>query len=363
MATGINDHFVDKLLKWHQNVSRPLPWKGETDPYLIWLSEIILQQTRVEYGWQYFEAFKKAFPTVQDLASASEDEVLKLWQGLGYYSRARNLHYSAKYIANELNGKFPHTYQEILKLKGVGPYTASAIASFAFQLPYAVVDGNVYRILSRYYGISEPIDTTRGKKYFTEIANELLDLEQPGAFNQAMMDFGALQCKPAAPKCNECPLQPNCVAYQNNQVEALPVKSKRQQHKHRYFNYLVFDDGEFTYLQKRSNKDIWKNLYEFPLLETNQPPTSFVSLKDSIKSHFYAGDDIELQFSNAKLFNQTLSHQKIHARFFEIPCRSDAKLVGDGLIKVRKDCLDNFAFPRIISWYLSKKNLYSTIIR
>lgn len=362
MALTGNDSFTNKLLRWHKNVWRPLPWKGERDPYLIWLSEIILQQTRVEYGKQYFEAFKNAFPTVQDLASASEDEVLKLWQGLGYYSRARNLHFSAQYIVNELNGTFPNTYEEILKLKGVGPYTASAIASFAFQLPHAVVDGNVYRVLSRYYGIEEPIDTTKGKKYFTELANELLDAEQPDVFNQALMDFGALQCKPSAPKCDDCPFNSQCVAYREQKVDKLPVKSKRQQHKHRYFNYLIFDDGEFTYLQKRSSQDIWKNLYEFPLLETNEPPTSFASLEQSIKRHFLSYDYSNLQMSNANLYHQTLSHQKIHARFFEIPLPSRHQITKDDLIQVRKDHLDSFAFPRVISWYLSRKNLNSSNI-
>ncbi|MEO1264044.1 MAG: A/G-specific adenine glycosylase, partial [Bacteroidota bacterium] len=241
-------------MEWFSTNHRPLPWKGEKNPYLIWLSEIILQQTRVEQGLPYFEKFKKKYPTVKDLANAPEDEVMKMWEGLGYYSRARNLHAAAKFIADELNGTFPDTFHEILGLKGVGPYTAAAIASFAYGLPHAVVDGNVYRVLSRFFGIEEPIDTTAGKKLFAALAQELLDEKQAGNYNQAIMDFGATHCTPALPACTSCLMKSKCTAFQKNTVNKLPVKIKKTKRRQRFFNYLILNEKGNVFIKKRTQK-------------------------------------------------------------------------------------------------------------
>ena len=246
--------FTKKLLKWFVSNYRPLPWKGEKNPYLIWLSEIILQQTRVEQGLPYYEKFRKKYPTIKDLALAPEDEVMKLWEGLGYYSRARNLHTTAKFISKDLDGIFPKTHKEILALKGVGSYTAAAIASFAYNLPYAVVDGNVYRVLSRYFGIATPIDSTDGKKEFALLAQELLATEKPGAYNQAIMDFGATHCMPKQPKCITCLLNKKCKAFTENRIDILPVKTKKIKKRTRYLNYLIINQGNQVFINKRTGK-------------------------------------------------------------------------------------------------------------
>ena len=262
-------HFSKILMDWYEPDARPMPWKAEKNPYLVWLSEVILQQTRVEQGLPYFQRFKNRYPAVEDLANAPEDELMKLWEGLGYYSRARNLHSTAKFIANVLNGIFPTAYNDILKLKGVGPYTASAISSFAFGLPHAVVDGNVYRVLSRIFGIDDAIDSTKGKNNFNSLAQELLDKENPAEYNQAIIDFGAIQCSPKSPSCEDCPFNGQCFAFLNNQVDLFPVKSKKIKKKTRFFNYLILNSNDKLLIGKRSEKDIWRNLYEFPIIETN----------------------------------------------------------------------------------------------
>ena len=244
--------FTKILMEWHDPNARPMPWKSEKNPYLVWLSEIILQQTRVEQGLPYFIRFKEKYPTIQQLANAPEDELMKLWEGLGYYSRARNLHFSAKYITKDLKGGFPTTYKEILKLKGVGPYTASAVASFAFGLPHAVVDGNVYRVLSRVFGIDTAIDTSLGKKKIDALAHEHLDKQIPGKYNQAILDFGATQCSPKLPSCEDCPLKNQCYAFTNDQVGLYPVKSKKIKRKTRFFNYLVLNNEDTVIIKKRT---------------------------------------------------------------------------------------------------------------
>ena len=244
-----------------------MPWKGEKDPYKIWVSEIILQQTRVEQGLAYYNRFIKTFPTVHHLAKAPETTIFKLWEGLGYYTRCKNLIATAKYISKELNGKFPNKYDEILKLKGIGPYTAAAIGSFAFNLPHAVVDGNVFRVLARFFGIKTATDTTEGKKIFTALANELLDKKQPGIYNQALMDFGAMICKPQQPLCMECPLKTGCVAYLHDLITVLPIKEKTITKKPRWLYYIIIEHNGKVYVRKRSEKDIWQNLYEFVLLK------------------------------------------------------------------------------------------------
>ncbi|MEK7254613.1 MAG: A/G-specific adenine glycosylase, partial [Bacteroidota bacterium] len=320
--------FTENLLHWHASHHRPLPWKGERNPYLIWLSEIILQQTRVEQGLPYFEKFKRKYPTVQDLAAAPEDEVMKLWEGLGYYSRARNLHAAAKFIAHDLGGIFPNTFESIRSLKGVGDYTASAIASFAFDLPFAVVDGNVYRVLARFFGIDEAVDTTAGKRIFAELAQALLDKSQPGKYNQAIMDFGATHCTPAAPKCPTCPLRPECVAFQTGSVAVFPVKSKKLERRTRFFNYLIFNQQDCIFLKKRTGKDIWQNLYDFPLIETEGLVEDKNELLENPILQAWLGGASAKLLTVSQPFRQELSHQKIIARFLEIEIGNDFSAAG-----------------------------------
>jgi len=339
-----------------------MPWKGEKNPYWIWLSEIILQQTRVEQGLPYFLKFKENYPTVHELANAPEDEVMKLWEGLGYYSRARNLHFSAKYISTELNGKFPKTYDEIIKLKGVGAYTAAAIASFAYDLPYAVVDGNVFRVLSRFFGIATPIDSTQGKKEFNLLASELLAKKKPAIYNQAIMDFGATQCMPKVPLCKACSLKKECFAFQNKKVLDFPIKSKKIKKKTRYFNYLILNVGENVWIQKRTEKDIWQNLYEFPLIETQ----SIISKNELLESEIWKQSIGEFDFEIKNIsssFKQTLTHRIIIATFFEIELKGKSadveKLFNkkNNYIKVERKNLSKFAHPKIIDLYLQDNSL------
>ncbi len=265
-----NFKFSNTLIMWYLINQRDLPWRKSNNPYLIWLSEIILQQTRIAQGTSYYEKFVTEFDTIFDLAEADEKTILKLWQGLGYYSRARNLHSTAKIVASEYNGQFPRSYTELIKLKGIGDYTASAIASIAFDQPYATVDGNVYRVLSRVFGIKTPINESQGIREFKLLAEELLNPDDPGTHNQALMEFGALVCTPKKPKCDSCIFNDTCYALQEKRIDVLPVKLKKLKIRKRYFNYLVIDfKGESTLIQQRKKKDIWQNLYEFPLYETH----------------------------------------------------------------------------------------------
>lgn len=263
--------FSKILTHWYSNNKRDFPWRQTKDPFRIWLSEIILQQTQVKQGLPYYEAFVSTYSTVFELANANESDVLKLWQGLGYYSRARNLHATAKYIANECDGIFPNNYKDLLKLKGIGDYTASAISSICFNEVSAVVDGNVYRVLSRYFGIETPINSAKGIKEFKQLAQELIDKNKPAEFNQAIMEFGAIQCKPSNPDCSVCPFNSSCVALQKNMIGLLPIKLKANKVKKRYFNFLVFvSTNRKTILEKREGKGIWQNLYQFPLIESDK---------------------------------------------------------------------------------------------
>lgn len=360
----MHDHFFrSTLLNWAAQNHRPLPWKGERDPYRIWLSEIILQQTRVEQGLPYYEKFITQYPTVIDLADAPEDEMMKLWEGLGYYSRARNLQAAAKYIAYDLNGIFPETYEGIRALKGVGDYTAAAVASFAYGLPYAVLDGNVYRVLARYFGIDTPTDTPEAKRTFTQLAQQLLDPAQPGVFNQAIMDFGATHCTPKQPKCANCPLQPKCVAFKTGRVAELPLKSKKLLKKNRVFIYAVVKHGEDTFVQKRLKKDIWQNLYEFPLMETEQLPADNRELEQLVRTYFFPADispgPVLVHISAP--YRQILTHQVVTAIFCEFilfPKKSNnlfEKMPFKGWQRVQKaDLKKNIAFPRVISLYLQE---------
>jgi len=311
--------FSNILIYWYLQNKRDLPWRKTKNAYHIWLSEIILQQTRVNQGLGYYNVFTATFPTVFDLAKAEEETVLKLWQGLGYYSRARNLHYSAKYIVNELKGKFPKTYSDLLNLKGVGDYTASAIASICFNESTAVVDGNVYRVLSRYFGISTPINTTKGIKEFKQLAQQLINKKDPGTFNQAIMEFGAVQCKPQNPDCTICPLISGCVALQKRIVPMLPVKLKKITVKKRYFNYLIItDQNNKTKIQKRKEKGIWQNLYEFPLIET--PNEIYLRELLEIKEfhQIINGDTHRISLFNKTQIVHKLTHQHLYTKFWII---------------------------------------------
>ena len=315
--------FALQLIQWYNTHKRALPWRTTRDPYCIWLSEIIMQQTQVAQGLPYYNRFLKAYPNVFALANASEDEVLKLWQGLGYYSRARNLHATSKYVATKLGGKFPTTYKDLKSLKGVGDYTASAIASICFKLPHAVVDGNVYRVLSRFFGNDTPIDTTAGQKVFKALASELLDHEQPGIYNQALMEFGARQCKPAKPNCEVCIFSSVCVAFQTNTVSKLPIKARKIKVKTRYLNYLVFLDGKNTLLKKRTEKGIWLHLYEFPLVESTQLLTKETLLNAILALNINAlknVNDINSTFSkiNKDPVLHKLTHQHLYINFWKI---------------------------------------------
>ena len=353
MENAQDRQFTVRLLEWKEANPRPLPWKGERDPYLIWLSEIILQQTRVDQGLPYFERFRKRFPTVESLAAASDDEVFKLWEGLGYYSRARNLLETARYIAGECGGEFPDTYERIKALKGIGPYTAAAIASFAFDLPHAVVDGNVFRVLSRVFGLSTPVDTTEGKRLFGEWAQKLLDIEAPSAHNQAIMDFGALQCKPVSPACSACPMQSFCQACQTGRVSELPVKSKRQARRLRYFHYLILNYRGKVLLRKRTAKDIWRYLYDFPLVEADRPDPDLVCLQDSPVWKALLGNGHPPAHRYSQPFQQTLSHQQIIARFWELELESPWATNGGEYLVEERENLTKFAFPKIVDRYLT----------
>lgn len=343
--------FSKTLINWYSNNKRDLPWRATTNPYCIWLSEIILQQTQVAQGLPYYRAFVNEFPTIFDLAKADESKVLKLWQGLGYYSRARNLHAAARYVVNELDGDFPNTYKALLKMKGVGDYTASAIASICFNEPTAVVDGNVYRVLSRYYGIDTPINSTKGIKAFKALAQELIDKERPDVFNQAIMEFGATQCKPQSPNCFECPFQDSCVAFQKNTVTNLPVKIKTAKVKKRYFNFLVFLDGDHkTVLEKRKGKGIWQNLYQFPLVETPQEITekTFAQL---VKTHpIVQKIDFEMSLYNQEPIIHKLSHQHLYTRFWIV--KTDVSLPNG----IPTSQIRNYAVPVLIGNFIEAFN-------
>ncbi|HWB64628.1 MAG TPA: A/G-specific adenine glycosylase [Chitinophagales bacterium] len=346
--------FTAALLRWNRDSNtREMPWKGEKDPYLIWLSEIILQQTRVEQGLPYFLNFKKQYPTVKHLALAPGDDVMRLWQGLGYYSRARNLHETAKNIYHNYKGRFPEKAEELKKLKGIGDYTAAAIASFAFGEKKAVVDGNVIRVLARVFGIETPFDTTAGKKQFAALAQELIDDKEPAAYNQAIMDFGGTVCLPQNPQCSTCPLSLICVAYNNNIINALPVKDKKPTVRQRYFNYLLISNGREVVIRKRDGKDIWGGLYELPLIETEKPVK-----KDfrKLAGGFITGNNFEIK-GYSKEFKQLLTHQKIHFRFIEIELQNLKAVNLPGSIIVKAGKLVQYAFPKTVHLYLSQKFL------
>ncbi len=341
--------FHNSLISWYLQNKRDLPWRTTSNPYHIWLSEIMLQQTRVAQGLPYFLSFTTAFPTVFDLAKANEEQVLKLWQGLGYYSRARNLHKTAQHIASQLNGIFPDNYKDLLLLKGVGEYTAAAIASFAYNEVVPVVDGNVFRVLSRYFDIETDIAQASAKKEFTALASELIPKDNPALFNQAIMEFGALQCVPKNPDCSVCVFNESCAALQKKKVDLLPIKSKKLKVKNRFFNYLVIEDEENqTLIQKRTHKGIWHNLYEFPLIETEKEE-SFEYISNAITNDFFEKNKItSILEPNEKSIIHKLSHQHLHIKFWEIKVKGK---VEKGISKAE---LKSFPFPIVIHNFIEK---------
>jgi A/G-specific adenine glycosylase len=343
--------FTKTLINWYSNNKRELPWRGESDPYKVWISEIILQQTRISQGWQYYLRFIDRFPNVQTLAQASEDEVLKYWQGLGYYSRARNLHVGAKYIYSQCGGIFPDEYHNILKIKGVGEYTAAAIASFCFRLPYPAIDGNALRVLSRVFDIQTPIDTTTGKKEILTIATKLIDNQAPDIFNQAIMDFGSLQCTPTNPKCDDCCLMCICRAYALKKQHLLPAKSKTIQIRQRFFYYFCIIYQNTTYLRKRPPKDIWQGLYEFPLLETKTQ----LSEKEIIESTYFNHllNSCQWTIENiTPLSKHQLTHQLIHYQFITIKITKGKPHIDTLFSAINLDKIDNYPVAKITEEFL-----------
>lgn len=339
--------FSSILENWYVRNGRfDLPWRKVSDPYLIWLSETILQQTRVAQGYDYYLRFAERFPNVFELAAADEDEVLKLWQGLGYYSRARNLHFAAKTIA-EL-GAFPTDYEGVRKLKGIGDYTAAAICSFAYNQPHAVVDGNVYRVLSRFFGIHTPIDTNDGKKEFTSLANELLDKEHPGKYNSAIMDFGALQCTPKSPNCDSCPFAGSCYALQTGTINDLPVKSKKTAVANRYIVYVYIENAQQLILRRRGKGDIWQGLYEPYLLEFSTPPSD-AEVMDKIKG--IPGCQKATIIPVAKGLKHVLTHRRLWIDCYQIKVSELPQL--EGYLFIDKDKRENYATPRIVTTIFS----------
>lgn len=344
-------NFASKLLKWYKSNQRELPWRLTKDPYYIWLSEIILQQTRVKQGLPYYLDFIKNYPTIQDLAAADQQEVLRLWQGLGYYSRARNMHSTAQYISQELQGKFPQSYKELLKLKGVGKYTAAAIASFAFNEKVSVVDGNVYRVLARIFGIETAINSTEGMKEFAALAQSLLPDESTDTYNQAIMEFGALHCSPAKPNCMYCPFQEICVAYQEGKQGELPRKKGKIKTRERFFHYFIFIYEDQLALKKREEKDVWQGLYDFFLLEMDQ----FYALEDLLAHQNLSlpSDNFRIE-QESEIFKHILTHQKIWAKFWHIRLKN-IELVLNEFNKVQfypPEEVQNLPKPILINNYL-----------
>ncbi len=345
-------NFSDTLLDWYTLNKRELPWRNTDNPYFIWLSEIILQQTRVKQGLSYYLRFIKEFPEITDLANAKEDQVLKLWQGLGYYSRARNLHYSAKFIVKYHGGIFPRLYSDIIQLKGIGAYTAAAIASFSFGLPYAVVDGNVVRVLSRVFGIETSFQTALGKGQYQQLAQEMLSKKNPAEYNQAVMEFGAMQCIPKSPKCSPCPFISNCIAYNTNSIDKFPIKSKRIKVKKRFLNYLLIQNFDTVILGKK-NEGIWKGLYEFPFIEYSNKESEAKVLSSKEWKCFFKNTDFKIK-SVSNHFIHKLSHQHIYARFWIVNVEG---FELENYSFVQKSKLKDYPVSRLIDKFLKEYNM------
>jgi len=344
-------NFSEILTQWYQDNKRDLPWRKTKDPYIIWVSEIILQQTRVEQGTPYFERFIHAFPTVKTLGNAKEQDVLKLWQGLGYYSRARNMHKAAKKIISEHNGEFPGDYESIIKLNGIGSYTAAAITSFAYNMPFPVIDGNVIRVISRIFGIDEVISSSGAKKRIELKTKEVFNYKNPGTFNQALMEYGALLCKPSNPDCKICPFASYCIAFTTGKIDEIPLKKVSSNKKNRFFNYAVIRNNDKLILKKRNQKDIWQNLYDFPMIENG-------SLDEQFQLENIAGivSEEKVQYKSVKISDwksQILSHQKIHARFHEFDLDAVNLELLDEWQLTEIDKIDEYPVPKMIESYIN----------
>jgi A/G-specific adenine glycosylase len=345
--------FNDELLHWYHQHKRDLPWRNTNDAYVIWLSEIILQQTRVEQGMPYFYRFLEKYPDVQHFAAAHEAEILKLWQGLGYYSRGRNMLKTAQMVTREYGRIFPSNYQQLIKLKGIGAYTAAAIASFSANEARAVVDGNVYRVLARYFGVDEPINSPKGKKIFQTLADDLLNKQSPGLHNQAMMEFGATLCMPKNPACGVCPVNEGCYAFLNDKAASLPVKLKKVKIRERYFNYFLVTDGDQLLMSRRGDKDIWANMYDLPLFETNNMP-SVAGLMSSAEAMEYFGHDIKIEETYG-IKKHILTHQRLYVRFIKVQTKP-LKLKPGWQYTSAAD-LRYLALPKVVFIFL--KNIFN----
>jgi len=346
-------NFNDQLLTWYQHNKRELPWRDTDDAYIIWLSEIILQQTRVEQGMPYFYRFVEKYPDIQHFAAADEDDILKLWQGLGYYSRGRNMLKTAKIVAEQYNGVFPDSYYELIKLKGIGEYTAAAIASFSANEAKAVVDGNVYRVLARYFGIYEPINSQQGKKIFQATADDLLNKQAPGLHNQAMMEFGATLCRPKNPDCFICPVREGCFAFTNNAVHNLPVKLNKVKIRERYFNYFLLTDDNHLLMNRRDDKDIWANMYDLPLFETNGLLTIPELMRSAEVLEYFSDDTKIAEISAVK--KHILTHQRLYVRFIKL--RGKPIKYKPGWQYTSLENLEKLALPKVIFIFL--KNIFN----
>jgi len=350
------------LMQWNKESNkRIMPWKGERDPYKVWLSEIILQQTRVEQGWAYYEKFVKKYPTVKDLAQAKDEDIFKMWEGLGYYSRCKNLLYTARFICKEYNGIFPNDYNKIEALKGVGPYTAAAIASFCFDLPYPVIDGNVFRVLARVSGNATPVDSAEGKTFFRQLADKLFDKKSPATYNQAIMDFGATVCKPMLPTCSACILNAVCMAFKKSIVNKLPVKEKILQKKQRWFSYFVFYANNKILVRKRTGKDIWQSLFEFYLIESiANPAWSNDTLEEILHSQLSLRKFKIEKVVHAK--TQQLTHQHIKGYFITVKLEVIPGIFKGGINEwVDAEKIGTLAFPGFINQYLKSKKEQTTL--
>lgn len=344
--------FKNILLAWYRENRRELPWRETSNPYFIWISEIILQQTRVVQGIGYYYRFVESFPTIDALARADEDEVLKVWQGLGYYTRARNLHAAAKLIVEKYDGVIPESYEKLLKIKGIGPYSAGAIASFAFKRPVPAIDGNVYRIIARVFGLFASPYTAKGKGEFFSLVSDLMDKKSPDSFNQALLDFGALQCVPQSPKCSICQFVSYCYAYRNNMIASLPVKAKKIVPKNRYFTYLLIRFNEYTFISKRKSNDIWHSLYEFPLIETDKLPLpeDLVNIKEW--KQLLEGSNASIVYFSSPVKHQ-LSHQTILSQYVIVDISEVTEKLKNSYKCVKRGSVSNYSTPKLIDNFLA----------
>ncbi len=341
------------LKNWYLQNKRELPWRQTSNPYFIWISEVILQQTRVNQGLAYYQRFINQFPDVETLANAQSEEVFKIWQGLGYYSRARNLHEGARFVHQNFQGLLPGDYDKLLSIKGIGEYTAAAIASIAFNLPYAAIDGNVHRVISRIYGITEAVNTSEGRKKIRNAAEELLDTKNPGLFNQALMEFGALQCIPKNPNCNVCPVADSCYALRTNTISQLPFKIKNGKIKTRFFNYIYLYYKDYTFIKQRDKKDIWQGLYEFPLIETKSKCTIEELLQSNEWSSLFKNGQIHI-IGNAKRYKHQLTHQTIEVEFIHVKIDKLLPELSEKYIMIKQADLQSYPVSRLIDRYLQE---------